>query len=346
MESNSNYWPDKHWQTICPEAVGMDSRLLNEAGFYIHTVAKRINSLLIVRNGYIVTEQYFNGYHNHSYQHICSVTKSFVSALVGLAIDHGYIESPDQPILDIFVETNPRDTHYLMQAVTVRHLLTMTSGLTSRYNRNGNEPLWDRMVQSKNWMKFILSLPVVEERFGKFNYTSMNSHLLSTIISKTTGMSAAEFANKHLFEPLGIDQIDSSNMSEFKTDGTVSCWTADPQGNSNGGFGLCLRPLDLARFGYLYLRKGTWNGKQVLSGKWVLDSVNPEIHQSNYGYQWWLERSAYDGYSAQGYGGQSVFIIPDQDLVVVMTTRDNSRATSGRSPVDILNKYILTSIKK
>lgn len=342
-----NYWPPAgDWRTSLPEQVGVNSDLLYEADRYIRSAAKRINSLILIKNGQMVFEKYYNGFHRDKPQHICSVTKGIVSALVGIGIDQGYIGSVEQTVVDIFGDESFQSMHYMMQGVTVEHLLTMTSGIYSRYNSNGNEPMWDRMLRSGNWAEFILHLPVVEKRFGRFDYTSMNSHLLSTIVAKTSGMGTCEFANRYLFDPIGIGYVHSVQalQPDFPIDEDILCWKSDPQGCSIGGFDLRLRPIDLARLGYLYLRMGEWEGKQIISRTWIEQSVKPHVkgEHSDYGYQWWVS----DGYySAQGFGGQSVYVLPAIDSVVVMTSKSDSRGTYGRGTDVILNKFILPSIK-
>jgi CubicO group peptidase (beta-lactamase class C family) len=186
----------------------------------------------------------------------------------------------------------------------------------------------DRLRRSKDWVGFILGLPVRERSFGTFQYNSAASHLLSAIITRSTGRCAQEFAAEHLFEPIGMDPpVANIGHSYSQADvfrNRAGGWPQDPQGNSIGGWGLVLKPRDMARFGYLYLNRGQWDGQQIISEKWIEDSIS--AHTPGYGYQWWLrDLNGVFVFSAVGQGGNHIFCIPQEDLVVVVASKVGSR---------------------
>jgi CubicO group peptidase (beta-lactamase class C family) len=248
--------------------------------------------------------------------------------LIGIAIDQGFIEGVHQRVLGFFPEFTPGAHDHLKRQMTIKHLLTMTAGFQWRTGVRAHELLLDRMRRSKDWVAFILDLPVRERSFGAFQYNSAASHLLSAIITRSTGRCAQEFATEHLFKPIGIDQPATNMQYTYSQEdvfrNTAGGWPKDPQGNSIGGWGLVLKPRDMARFGYLYLNGGQWDGEQIISTKWVEDSVSP--HTPGYGYQWWLrDVNRVFAFSAVGQGGNHIFCIPHKDLVVVVASKPGAR---------------------
>jgi CubicO group peptidase (beta-lactamase class C family) len=325
--------------------MGMRAELLSNLEREIKARFRDINAFLVVRRGYLVFERYYGGFGQDDTHLVASVTKSFISALIGIAIDQGFIEGVHQSVLGFFPEFAPGAHDHLKRQMTIKHLLTMTAGFQWRTGARGHELLVDRMRRSKDWVAFILDLAVRERSFGTFQYNSGASHLLSAIITRSTGRCAQEFAAEHiitrstgrcaqefaaehLFEPLGIDQP-ATNMQHTYSQADVfrnraGGWPKDPQGNSIGGWGLVLKPRDMARFGYLYLNSGQWDSEQIIPKKWVEDSVSP--HTPGYGYQWWLrDVNGVFAFSAVGQGGNHIFCIPQKDLVVVVASKPGSR---------------------
>ena len=288
--TNRAYWPTADWRTVPPESMGMNAERLIAADRAVRVKLRGVNAFLVVKNGYLVFEQYYEGFNQHDGHHVASVTKSITSALVGIAIAKGCIEGVAQKVLDFFPEfpIGPRDD--LKRSMTIKHLLTMTAGFHWCVRARGFEPMLDRLWRSKDWVEFILNLPVKDRGFGKFQYNSAASHLLSAILTRATTMCAREFANKYLFEPIGASPIPAAGLSGYRYDElynqhTVQ-WLQDPQGNNTGGWGLVLKPRDMARFGYLYLNEGHWDGQQLIPRQWIHDSIT--AHTPGYGYQWWL----------------------------------------------------------
>jgi CubicO group peptidase (beta-lactamase class C family) len=267
-----------------------------------------LHGVLVIRHGYIVLERYFEPYDASKAHSLFSCTKSFVSALVGIAIDKGYIADVSRPVLGFFSDTSVTDPDQSKQAITVENLLTMSSGL----NWLEADETYARMYStSRDWVKFVLDLPMVVKPGILFNYSSGSSHVLSAIIQKTSGMNTYDFARSNLFKPLGIKNPD---------------WERDPSGIAIGGWGLSLSPRDMARLGYLYLHGGRWEGKQIVPASWVRSSTQPHIEADGgwqYGYQWWVDPS-HAFFAAIGRYGQSIFVVPSLDLVVVFTAHIDS----------------------
>jgi len=292
-----DYWPTEGWRTSTPEEQGLDSEQLAELMDYLQGQNSfTIHSLLIIRNGHIVTDAYFHPFAQDSLHDLASATKSFMSTLIGIAIDQGYIESVEQPVLDFFLERTVANLDANKGAMTLEDLLTMRSGF--QCTNQGANSTDVQMWANPDWVQFTLDLPMAGEPGTRYNYCNQNSHLLSAIIRETTEMSALAFAQEHLFEPLGVSDV---------------IWPSDPQGNTLGWGDLKLAPHDMAKLGYLFLNEGLWDGQQVVSSAWVKSATS----DGSYGYQWWLKPSGF--YFATGVGGQEVWVLPDRDMVVVMT---------------------------
>jgi CubicO group peptidase (beta-lactamase class C family) len=306
------------WKISTPEKQGLSSGQLALMEEYMEDWNLDFHSVLVIRNGYLVFEKYYDDYDADTLHEIYSCTKAVVSALMGIAIHEGYIDSVEEQVLDFFPERVIANNDSRKWNMTIEHLLTMTTGLdwpelAIPYDDPNNiYHLWTR---STDWVQFVLDRPMVLTPGTKFNYNSGASHLLSAILQKATGINTSSFASKHLFTPLGISKL---------------FWSSDPQGINTGGSRLQLRPQDMAKIGYLYLQNGIWNGSQIVPAEWVELSTKKHYPVMNslyvgYGYKWWTYYSnssdypIIDAYSAVGYAGQRIFVVPDQDLVVVFT---------------------------
>ncbi len=316
--------PVDYWPTSTPEEQGMDSAELDQINLF------GFHSLVALRHGTIVYEEYYSGtayVHTRESKHVLwSVTKSFVSALIGIAIEKGFISNTSQKVLDFFPEYTFLNVDSRKEAMTLEHLLTMTTGLRG---------VGDFFV-SNDSIQYILDKPMRNEPGTVYQYNNGASHLLSAIIQKTTGQSTFEFALTNLFTPLGIEKDDI-------------IWMTDPLGIAYGFAGLYLTPRNMAKLGQLYLHNGSWNGQQVVPADWVAISTKnhvaglpiiPPVVPLGYGYQWWIYEGFHnEGYYAQGYDGQFIFVVPKQDLVVV--------GTAGGfwiEPYSLVNKFIDTII--
>lgn len=316
------YWPTHGWRNTTPEQQGMDSDKLREALDYAQQRDLNIHSMLIVRNGYLVLEAYFYPYNERHVHDVASVTKAITSTLVGIAIQKGKIKSIQEPVLGFFSENAVANNEARKQKLTVEHLLTMTSGL--QCEPRNNELTLLQMKQSDNWVKFMINLPMAEEPGRKFVYCSGGMHLLSGIISRVSGESAYDFARSSLFEPLGIRD---------------AVWPSDPQGVRHGWGNLHLHPRDMAKIGYLWLNRGIWNGRRLISADWVDQSTR--VHagagsDNEYGYGLWI-RSGAGLYEALGRGGQRISVVPSKNMIVVFTG-------GGFDPGEI-GKFLLAAVK-
>ncbi len=223
--AQESYWPTHGWRSSTPEAQGMDSEVLARAFDYIRQNRIPIHSLLIVRNGYVVLDAYFYPFQEGQVHDGASMTKSITSTLIAIAIGEHKLSSVRQPTLSVFPGRNVANRDERKDRMTVEDLLTMTSGLDCHVDHG--EITLREMMQSKDWVQFMLDRPMVAEPGSKFEYCSGGMHLLSGIVSETTGSSELEFARRELFQPLGIEDV---------------IWPSDPQGVSTGwGISTCGR---------------------------------------------------------------------------------------------------------
>jgi CubicO group peptidase (beta-lactamase class C family) len=265
---------------------------------------------------------YYRGREVHSLQ---SVTKSVTSTLIGIAIGRGEIPGTDTPVFDLLTDYDLSTVDDRIRAATLEDLLTMRLGIewheTDRPLDDTNTTL--QLEKSANWVQFTLSQPSDSDPGRKWNYNSGGSHLMSAIILQATGQTVDKYAEEHLFGPLGIHDY---------------YWKKDPQGLPDTEGGLYLESEDLARIGYLYLQDGVWNGERLLPEGWVaaatarqVDDVAPDNPNWNwgYGYQWWrLDSDGLAVWTGLGFGGQTLIVIPERDIVGVV----NSWNIFGRRP--------------
>lgn len=333
------------WQISTPAEQGMNDSLLSVmdaqilAGTY-----KDIRSLLIIKNDNVVFEKYYARNTQHELVQIFSSTKSVTSALIGIAIQQGKIKSLDERLLSFFPEyTNVENLDVWKKEITLRDVLTMSAGFEwDEYKyplEDLNNPV-SKLAESHDWIQYMLDRKMSNEPGTVFNYTTGNAILLSGILKNTTGVSAEQFAKENLFNHLGI--------TDYR-------WQTGPDGITNTGWGLFLKPRDMAKFGLLYLHKGVWNDNQVVSSGWVDSSTSKQIKVSddfNYGYQWWmLPLKDANGKVLKsegikfcwGYGGQFIFVIPSMNMVVVSTA--GNMWWGDKSGIDILNDYIIPAVK-
>ena len=298
-----SYWPTSGWRTASPESQGIDSAVLAEA---IETACKsgvNIHSLLVIRNNFIVAEAYFYPYDGKAPHDLASVTKSITGTLIGMAIEQKKIKGVDQKALQFFSKMKIANKDARKEKITVGNLLTMSSGLNCI--AKGEPTLWEMLNQPDN-AKYMLDLAMVAEPGSNFSYCSGGMHLLSAIISNSTGMNEEAFAKRFLFEPIGIKQL---------------IWPVDPQ-NVNHGFGnLHLLPRDMAKLGVLFMSNGRWDGRQIIKADWVATATTSKIKTGgarDYGYGWWIPAAGgLIPYEASGRGGQQISVMPSKNAVIV-----------------------------
>ena len=299
------YWPTESWRTASPEELGIDPGMLAEVSRIIQEEEMGVESVLVMRDGYLVMDEYFEPFAKGETHKIFSCTKSVVSTLIGIAIEEGYIEGINQTLLDFFPDRTPKNMSVWKDEMTLENLLTMTAGFDAKDSWLYEWVGLNRMYNSSDALQYVLDLDVIEEPGTRFEYTNGVSHLLSCIINETTGMSALDYAIDNLFIPLGIDEV---------------VWKNDSLGRNWGYSTLNLTSHDMAKFGYLFLNNGSWDGEQIVSESWVHDATRKHVDASlwpGYGYQWWIDDWGH--YLALGYKGQLIFVVPVDNLVVVFT---------------------------
>jgi len=323
-----NTYPANGWQTSTPEEQGMQSQVLANMIEEIKIKGYNIDSISIIRNGYMVLDAYFYPFSKGQRHIIRSCTKSIMSILIGIAIDRGYIKSVDQPIVELLPHNIIDSLGDNKRSITLEHLLIMASGLDCRDSHHYNWKGLFEMRRSGDWGQHVLNLPMVGPPGSKFEYCNGLSYLLSVIINTTTKMKTREFAEKNLFTPLGISEID---------------WEKSPQGIDVGYGRMWLKPHDMAKIGWLYLNKGSWEKKQLVSSSWVEKSTRGHIEAKpglQYGYQWWVNDDG--NYSAIGYSGQYIMVATEMNMVVVFTGGLPVGKTS--LPLELTKKYILPAV--
>ena len=264
----------------------------------------RLRSLLVATGGTLLEEHYFNGATRERQANLKSASKTLIAILVGIAIDRGHLAGVDQPISDFFpAELGEADA--VRRSITIEDLLTMRSGLETTSNRN-----YGRWVASGNWVRHVLSRPMVDQPGGRMVYSTGSTHLLSAILTRATGMSTLAFGRRYLARPLGIE---------------LPAWVRDPQGVYLGGNEMALTPRAMLAIGDLYRRGGSVDGLELVSPAWIEASWTPRTvsrySRRQYGYGWWMRTLAgYRTYYGWGYGGQFIFVIPALDSVIVATS--------------------------
>ncbi|MBT8302506.1 MAG: beta-lactamase family protein [Maribacter sp.] len=311
------YWPTDGWQTATLENYAIDSIKMEKANQFAKN-DPLARALLVVKDGYIVYENYYGDGAVDASTNLWSVTKSFSSALVGILMDRDVIGSTDQLMADLMPAYPEFNT------ITLQHVLTMTTGLS--WNEEG--PLWVQWIFSDDWVAAALARGQVRAPGEQFYYSSGNSHFLMALVDHKTGEAPGKLAKEQLFDPMGIPfevldpPIIYNRWEEYMLPLEQS-WRKDPNGIECASFGLYLTARDMAKFGYLYLNKGQWEGRQLLSEEWVETSTKD--HETNiygrysYGYQWYLTYvSGEPAFLASGFGGQIIGVVPSLDLVVVL----------------------------
>jgi len=339
------------WETASLSSVNVAAEPLKElieritSGGY-----KSIRSVLIIKNNKLVLEEYFpreegdrraQAFQRVSPHEQTSATKSVTSILIGIAIDQGLIRGVDEKVSKFFPEYAQVFSEAGKEEIRLKDLLTMTAGLswdewTIPYSDPRNDHI--QMLRNEDPIRYVLELPVVAPPGTKFAYSSGSSITLGHIIHSASGMPVDKYAERFLFGPLGI--------SDFY-------WAKYPGEIVQTGGGLFLRPRDMAKIGYLFLNDGRWQGKQIVSKKWIRESTKNHVdagqipkaaHADGYGYQWWLSSlpigdRRVESYSARGRGGQFILIAPEEQMVVVITSATDDSLTF--QPLDMIQQYVL-----
>jgi len=295
---------------------------------------RNLESFLVWSEGDFKHKKYYNGVSGTTLHQIQSQTKSIVSLLMGIAIDKGFVKSEDEPVSDFFPEYfNSQDS--LKSLVTIRDMLTMSAGFEWEEMVPFNDPRNDNinMNYSGSYLQYVLSRPMAAKPFTEFKYNSGSPMIVAGIIEKASKMPLDKFAEKYLFNPL--------NIVDYR-------WIKDSTGFCHAGGGLFLKPVDMVKTGILVLNEGRWEGNLIVSEDWIRKSWQPyfltTFTEHSYGYFWWIKEMKVSGsetikvISAQGAGGQYMYIIPEFRLIVAFT--ENNFGTPLVGPF-IFNTYIL-----
>jgi len=310
--------PGDDWKVSTPEAQGLDPMLVAEM-YYNAAELETVYSLLVIKNGYLIAEDYFNEGSVDQKDRLQSVTKSYTSALVGIALKQGYLASVDQKMLDFFPEVACQITDPRKEQITIRHLLQMRAG----YPWEETDPaLWEGLL-SGYYPPLIEEFPLIADPGTEFNYSNLSSNWLGIIVDRACGTNLKAYAEENLFLPIGVE---------------VGEWGTDAEGHNNGCADLHLTARDAAKFGLLYLNDGVYEGNQVVPANWVHDSLQRYSEDINvtggfpanwglsfrdvgYGYQWWSARVGEHHFDlAWGHGGQLIVLLDEFDMVIVVTS--------------------------
>jgi CubicO group peptidase (beta-lactamase class C family) len=293
----------------------------------------RLRSLIIAQDGRVLGERYYNGASRSRTANVKSVSKSIISALVGIATAEGRLKGIQQPIADFFPRELRDSAHVEKRHITIGDLLSMRAGLEST-SFDGYGP-W---VTSANWVRAALARPIVADRGGPMIYSTGNTHLLSAILTKATGMSTLAYARRKLGAPLGIE---------------IPPWPRDPQGIYFGGNDMRLTPRAMLAIGELYRNRGRVGRRQIVPESWVDASFVVRAHSPfnghGYGWGWWSRHAGdYRVHFAWGYGGQFIFIVPAIRATVVMTSDPEARREWGHVDAlhELLDMYVIPALKK
>jgi CubicO group peptidase (beta-lactamase class C family) len=300
------------WEVSTPQAQGLDPLLVAEM-YYRAAQLKTIYSLLVIKDGYLIAEDYFNGGAPGQKDRLQSVTKSYTSALVGIALGEGYLTSLDQKMMDFFPELADQITDPRKNDISIRQMLQMRAGYPWE---ESTAELFDLLYTGFR-PSTLVDVPLVRDPGTAMEYSNLTSHLLGIIAARAAGTDLRSFAEEYLFSPLNVEAGD---------------WIQDWEGYYNGHADLFLSARDMAKFGLLYLNDGEFQGEQVVSTQWVHDSlqtysedawpykVGRNFNDIGYGYQWWSVRAGDHHYNlAWGHGGQQIAVLDEFNMVIVVT---------------------------
>ena len=285
--------------------AGAQDKPLLDAAIASAEKMRRLKSLIVARGGRVVFERAFRGPGLDVPVNVKSVSKSVISALVGIAVSRGLLQGADQPVAALLADRLPKSGDARLQRITLDHLLSMRSGLDRTSGRN-----YGRWVQSRDWVRHVLSRGFVDEPGGRMLYSTGNTHLLSAILTQASGRSTHALAQDWLAKPLGI---------------SIPRWQRDPQGIYLGGNNMLLSPRALLRFGELYRNRGLHGGTRILAESWIADSWTARTRSpfsgDEYGLGWFITEICGEAiYYARGFGGQFVYVAPSLALTVVVTS--------------------------
>jgi len=286
----------------------------------INAAYPNVYSIMIFQNNEKIFENYYRNAQPNNRRSIMSVSKSILSALVGIAIDKNCIEDVNQHILDFFPNYLHSDSDPNILRLRLKHLLTMTSGFYNQRLAADSQPVVKRRETSADWLKYTLDLPIHKPDLKTFCYSNFDADLVSAIIKISTKMELFDFADKYLFSKIGIQ----TEKWDYK----------DPQSMFAGE--LQLTTDEMAQFGLLYLNNGSWNGSQIIPKNWIHESTTD--YGNGYGYLWWLKPNGV--FMASGAGGSMILVIPKENIVVASQTKHLK--INWKSPINAVMEILLS----
>ncbi|WP_052723654.1 serine hydrolase domain-containing protein [Paenibacillus wulumuqiensis] len=312
----------------------IDEQQLRKTDERLEREYPRINSFLVAQSGQLVYESYYNGNTASNLADLRSATKSFTSVLVGIARQQGLFDNIDEPIEHYLADQFPAHPSAELRSTTIRHLLTMTAGFAWKTGKKLGEPDIHQFHRTRHWARAALRRPILPETRDVFQYRSIDTHLLSVLISRWSGQDAFSYARDTLFGSLGIEQ---------------AAWSPSPEGDSMGHVGLCLTPRDMLRFGVCCLQQGKWKEQQIIPADWLEQSFTPQSEgyagYGYYGYGWWTgKQDGLDYACAHGHGGQEIIILPQLDTVIVFTS--DSKVRKYKNPRHLLPEMLFPALQE
>lgn len=322
--------------------IYMNDKKLMELEKKIKNEYSNIVGMIVQKNGIKLYENYFNGYATNNATHVFSITKSIISALIGIAIEKGYIKSIDQKVLDFFPDYTVVSGEKTIQNVTIKNMLTMT--VPYKYK---TEP-YEKFFTSTNPIKDALDLLGGEGHIGDFLYTAIGgTHILSGVLVKATGQPVRDFAVENLFSPLGINvahNVVLHNKEEhmvIMNDKNTSGWAVDYQGINTASWGLFLTPKDMVKIGQLYLNGGMWDDNQIISTEWIAESTTEhsrwQLPNLPYGYLWWIIDDKEHIYAAMGDGGNVIYVNANKKMVISIASLF---VPDAKDRIEFIREYI------
>ncbi|HCU44872.1 MAG TPA: serine hydrolase [Sphingobacterium sp.] len=332
----------KHLQDWQISTNSIDTAQIEELNKKIITqVYKDITSIVVIKNGELLIEEYFNGANRHSLHDMRSVGKSFASTMMGVAIQEGYLKSEMQLLNEFYNLKSFKNYVQEKEQISLKDLLTMSSSFDGNdmdAESPGNE---ENMYPTENWVNFALDLPIDQHKAKtkKWDYFTAGVVILGDVIHQSVPNGLEKYADSHLFQPLGI--------THYK-------WQLTPQKVANTAGGIQLRSLDFAKYGQLYKNQGIWKGKQVIAQEWIDKSLSRQIAISEneyYGYLFWNKRyrvddKNYEVYYSSGNGGNKVFIFKDQPLVIVISSTAYNKPYGHKQVDNLMQDYLIPAIYK
>jgi CubicO group peptidase (beta-lactamase class C family) len=332
--------PGDDWEVSTPDEQGLDPGLVEEL-YRNAAELDTIYGLLVIKNGHLIAEGYFNGWVVGGKVALASVTKSYTSALVGIALDQGCLSSVDQRMMDFFPEFEDQVTDPRKEEITIRHMLQMRSGYPWE---EFAPPYLERLFSSNNWLTHIVDFPLTSDPGTEFGYSNLTAHLLAVIVARACDTDLLSYGRRNLFSPIQAE---------------VGAWPRDAHNYYYGSGDISFSARDAAKFGLLYLNQGEYEGNQVVPADWVresLETYSEDLYSNRlgrhfrdigYGYLWWSARAGDNHFNyAWGHGGNLVILLDELDMVIV-TTADPLHGVWGQEAwekegaiIDLVGKFI------